>query len=372
MTYKIGIITYDARALPACYKLDDYLLKAALTRRGAEAVLFSWTNPHIEPTTFDSLVLRSCWDSHRNPTAFLAWLEQVEVDRLRLINPSPVVIWNYHKERYLSDLAAALRTHPSHRGQIVPSAFYSTQALALKSGSVFQSARGKSLTDILAELDAQTGSLWCEQDIIIKPTISASGDNTLRVVRTIGDHVAESEDTLSITQAEARLNMLLQDETRPGIIIQPLLAGIQNGEYSLIYIQGQFSHAVRKRVAKNDFKSRMETGRMGIHPQALPDGMLAFSDLIMALVQAQFPAYCIPYARIDMVQSLDGVPVLLECELIEPNLQFVRIPEIYCGDRRAPTEVEIKQGEIALEAAIGRFAEAIIAQTSSLQVEQSR
>ena len=41
MTHKIGIITYDARALPAYYKPDDYLLKEALRRRGADAIIFS-------------------------------------------------------------------------------------------------------------------------------------------------------------------------------------------------------------------------------------------------------------------------------------------------------------------------------------------
>lgn len=132
MTHKIGIITYDARALPAYYKPDDYLLKEALRRRGADGIIFSWTNPLIEPTIFDALVLRSCWDSHHDPAAFTSWLQQVEADRPRLINPYPVVVWNYHKERYLSDLTTALRTSPSPQGQIVPSVFVSTQALQPK------------------------------------------------------------------------------------------------------------------------------------------------------------------------------------------------------------------------------------------------
>ena len=132
MTHKIGIITYDARALPAYYKPDDYLLKEALRRRGADAIIFSWTNPLIEPTIFDALVLRSCWDSHHDPAAFTSWLQQVEADPPRLINPYPVVVWNYHKERYLSDLTTALRTSPSPQGQIVPSVFVSTQALQPK------------------------------------------------------------------------------------------------------------------------------------------------------------------------------------------------------------------------------------------------
>jgi len=59
MAGKIGIITYDRWALPASYKLDDYLLKTALVQRGADVAIFSWTNAQITPTTFDALVLRS-------------------------------------------------------------------------------------------------------------------------------------------------------------------------------------------------------------------------------------------------------------------------------------------------------------------------
>ncbi|MCP4420334.1 MAG: hypothetical protein GY805_27325 [Chloroflexi bacterium] len=63
MTHKIGIISYDGRALPAYYKLDDYLLREALRQKGIDVTIFSWTNPHIDATLFDALILRSCWTS---------------------------------------------------------------------------------------------------------------------------------------------------------------------------------------------------------------------------------------------------------------------------------------------------------------------
>ncbi len=367
MAYKIGIITYDRRALPATYKLDDYLLKEALTLRGAEAAIFSWTNAQIDLTTFDALVLRSCWDSHRNPPAFLHWLKQSEADRPRLINPAPVLFWNYFKEQYLYDLATSLDHQPLAQGKIVPSVFYSAREASPEGNHIFRSALGKSLASILQELEIQDASLWCGQDIIIKPTISAAGENTICVVRRATSKLTLATDVLSVTTAETPMQEMLQNKTWPGIIIQPLLNGIQQGEYSLIYIAGKFSHAVHKRVAANDFKSRLETERVGIQPDALPPNMLAFGAQVMALAQSRFPACPILYARIDMVQDVEGMPVLLECELLEPHLQFTRLPEIYYGDRHAPTQTEIKQGEVAMLAAMERFAKAIITQTTHLQ-----
>ena len=364
MTYNIGIITYDARSLPATYRLDDYLLKEALTRRGVKATIFSWTNPHIDLTAFDALVLRSCWDSHYDPPAFINWLERAETGQSRLINPYPVVLWCYHKERYMTDLAVALRQHPSPKGQIVPSVFYSNQS---SNSEYFQPTRGNSLANILAELDTQAPATWQGQDIVIKPTISASSHNTLRIVRTPANQVLNTEDVLSMNKAETWFDRLLQQETCSGVIIQPLIAGIKNGEYSLIYISGEFSHAVHKTVDDQDFKSRLETNRVGIHPEALPAGMRAFADQMMALVQVKFPSETITYARIDLIQEIDGKPILLECELEAPSLQFVRLPEIYYSNRHRPTQAEIEQGQVMLDVAIDRFAEAIIAQADRVK-----
>lgn len=364
MTYNIGIITYDARSLPATYKLDDYLLKEALIHRGVKASIFSWTNPHIELTAFDALVLRSCWDSHYDPPAFINWLERAETGQSRLINPYPVVLWCYHKERYMTDLAVALRQHPSPKGQIVPSVFYSNQS---SNSEYFQPTRGNSLANILAELDTQAPNTWQGQDIIVKPTISASSHNTLRIVRKPANQVLNTEDVLSINKAETWFDRLLQHETCPGVIIQPLIAGIKNGEYSLIYISGEFSHAVHKIVDEQDFKNRLETNRVAIYSESLPAGMRAFADQVMALMQAQFPSEIITYTRVDLIQDIDGKPILLECELEAPNLQFVRLPEIYYSHRHRPTQIEIKQGETALNVAMGHFAEAIIAQTERMK-----
>ena len=104
---RIAVATYDGRSRAPDHKLDDRLLRDALAARGADALIASWSNPHVDWPAFDAVVLRSCWDSHRQPGAFEQWLRHVESAGPRLINARAVVEWGHQKERYLSDLLAA-------------------------------------------------------------------------------------------------------------------------------------------------------------------------------------------------------------------------------------------------------------------------
>ena len=53
-----------------------------------------------------AVVLRSNWDYHLEPDAFLAWLQTLEGAGINLWNQPDLVRWNLSK-RYLLDLAAA-------------------------------------------------------------------------------------------------------------------------------------------------------------------------------------------------------------------------------------------------------------------------
>ncbi|MEM7032460.1 MAG: hypothetical protein AAF629_23105 [Chloroflexota bacterium] len=363
---KVGILTYKARANPENYKPDDRMLSDVLNQEGVEASIFSWSDRSINTRTFDALVLRSCWDSYRNPSPFLAWLDLVEADRPRLINQRDVVIWNYHKERYMSDLITHFQNNPSRSGLIVPSLFYTSQQTILDDEQTFRSAKGMTLFELLGEFDAHVEPMWQGGDIVVKPTISAEGENTFYIRREANNQLADADDILGMPEAETCVERLLQDTTWPGIIIQPALAGIKHGEYSLIYIAGEFSHAVRKITNKNDFKNRVEANRLGIGKCALPSGLLDFADDIMQAVIDQFSLNAITYARVDLILEDDHIPILLELELGDPNLQFVRIPEIFYANRQVPTAIEIEQGRVAQDDALHRFATAIINRTTEL------
>ncbi len=83
---------------------DDRPLFEALQRRGRSVRFVSWNDETVEWTRVGVAVLRSTWNYHKQPEAFLAWLDAVDF-QTRLVNPAAVARWNLDK-RYLRELAA--------------------------------------------------------------------------------------------------------------------------------------------------------------------------------------------------------------------------------------------------------------------------
>ena len=104
-------------------------------------------------------------------------------------------------------------------------------------------------------------------------------------------------------------------------MIQPYLPSIeQEGEISLIYLAGTFSHAIPKRPQPGDFRVQPEyDGIITAHEPAADER--AAADAILAQVDEP-----LLYARVDLVRDLGGRPVLMELELVEPDL-YLRFDE---------------------------------------------
>jgi glutathione synthase/RimK-type ligase-like ATP-grasp enzyme len=256
-------------------KVDDELLRAALAARGAEAERVVWDDPETEWGGYDLCLLRSTWDYHEKHGEFLAWARRVAAET-RLANPADLVAWNSDKA-YLRELAEA-------GVPVVPTVWVE---------------RGEEI-DAEAVL-AERG--W--EEAVIKPAVDLGAKNLHRVRAGAG----EAEGALAAVLA------------RGAAMLQSFLPSLEaEGELSLIYLDGELSHAVRKRPAPGDFRVQSIWG--GTMAPAEPTardkeiGALALSQL------AEPPLY----ARVDLVTGLDGNPRLIELELIEPNLYLVTHP----------------------------------------------
>ncbi len=98
-------------------------------------------------------------------------------------------------------------------------------------------------------------------------------------------------------------------------MVQPYLPEIErSGEVSMIFFGGAFSHAISKRPQPGDFRVQPEfDGIIAAHsPDAAEHEAAA---RILAAVEEP-----LLYARIDLVRGPDGAPLLIELELIEPDL----------------------------------------------------
>ncbi len=265
---KVALLSMDNLDDFVCY---DELLIEPLNKLGWEVEVVSWRAKE-NWNRFDVVIVRSTWDYQDEPERFMEVLESIDAADCRLENALGTIKWNLDK-RYLADL--------ERRGiQIVPTKFSDHFDL-----------------EILRDAFDTFG---CDE-IVIKPCISANADDTFRLTRE------------GLVEWSVKLESLF---ARRPHMVQPFIQSVvQNGEYSLFYFDGKYSHAILKTPKAGDFRVQEEHG--GILQRVGPsDELRAAGSRVMSAVSPT-PLY----ARIDFVLERDE-PMLMEIELIEPSLYF--------------------------------------------------
>jgi len=251
---------------------DDERLVAAFASAGLRAEAAVWDDPAVDWSSFSGLLIRSCWDYHTKLPDFLVWLESVERRCVPVWNSLPTLRWNVTKT-YLKSCPAAVPTVWLDPGQ---------------------------------EHDLDTvmlGQGWDEG--VVKPLVGASAHKTVRIRR--GDPAARAAVTAALEPH--------------GAMLQPFLPEVQaEGEWSFVFVDGLYGHAVLKRPASGDFRVQEEHG--GSSAPAEPgDGLIAAAAEALACVQTPWL-----YARVDAVRR-DGALMISELELVEPSLYFAHGPK---------------------------------------------
>ncbi len=267
---------------------DDMLLAQALEAEGTKVVPAVWDDPAVEWTRFAAVVIRSCWDYHLKHEQFLAWVHRLDTLGVRVFNPPALVRWNSEKT-YLRDLAA--------RGVAVAPTRWVGQGEQV------------SLGDVMGERG------W--DAVVVKPAVSASAHETWRSGRTpaVGD--------------EERFRRMTD---RGRVLVQPFLDEVQQeGEWSLLFYGGAYSHAVIKRPREGDFRVQREHGGQSESRVASSEAIAAASTALHAATgiasrSMTSPASELLYARVDGCM-VNGAFTLMELELIEPDLYLRAHPD---------------------------------------------
>ncbi|MGI8587517.1 MAG: ATP-grasp domain-containing protein [Chloroflexia bacterium] len=252
---------------------DDRLLLSALSARGLFAWPAVWDNPEVDWAASCLCVVRSAWDYHHRRDEFVAWAERVG-SVTRLWNPVQTIRWNTHKG-YLRDLEA--------RGvPIVP-----TEWLAAGTAA-----------DLAALMAARD---W--ERAVVKPAVSASAFETIRV------------DRASLADGQEHLDRLLPERD---MMVQPYMEAVEGyGERSLLFIGGEFTHAVRR---ASSLDTDEDPTPLATQVAPTPDEAALAGEILRA---AATPAL---YARVDLIRDADGAPRLMELELVEPSLFLSHYP----------------------------------------------
>lgn len=229
--------------------------------------MLAWDGPENEAAPSELVVLRSTWNYHHDLERFLAWIERT-AEKTRLFNPAPIVRVNARKT-YLLDL--------EQRGiAIVPTEFVSRgERREIES---LASSRGWSV-------------------VVVKPVVSAGSFSTRRF------------DSSEWAAAQRFLDDLTSQRDA---MIQKWMPAVETyGERSLVWIDGELTHAIRKSPR---FAAEAENVSGEVPITAAER---AFAERVMGQL-----AKDVLYARVDVIDD-GGVLRLMELELIEPSL-FLR------------------------------------------------
>ncbi|MFD4736137.1 RimK family alpha-L-glutamate ligase [Streptomyces virginiae] len=268
-TARIAVVTSEGGA---DQDADLPLILATLRAAGLSAQAVAWDAKDAHWDGYDLAVIRSTWDYANRLAEFLAWADAT-AEVTRLWNPAPLVRWNSDK-RYLPELAA--------RGiPVVPTR-------VVDPGDPFDAA----------DFDGPHG-------VVVKPAVSSGARDTARY------------ESGRRADAERHARMLL-DQGRTAIV-QPYLPLVEEGERALIFFGGTFSHAIRKQALLTE-AGLIDNFRVP-HPGAAPyepsEAELRTARAALAAVPA--PGELL-FARVDLTLNAAREPVVMELELIEPNL----------------------------------------------------
>ncbi|EAQ29534.1 hypothetical protein NAP1_02140 [Erythrobacter sp. NAP1] len=254
-------------------------LEPAMRSAGLEFAVIDWEAPLETFDGVDLAMLGTAWNYQDKSEAFLAKLEALEARGVQVCNSAQVVRWNITKT-YLRDLA--------ERGAAtIPTLWLD----------------GLNADDARAAMDE-----FDTDRIVVKRQVGAG---------------AEGQELL--TRGEVGDEWQFEHPA----MVQPFLEAItREGELSFIFIDGELSHALRKKAADGDYRIQsLYGGTESVHTPS-PGEAQAARAIIDAL-----PFNAPLYARIDMLRADDETLMVMEAELIEPYLYPEQGPQL--GERLA-------------------------------------
>ena len=250
---------------------SDAALAEELERRGHVVSARPWNDAPLDDfTSADMVVLRSNWDYHYNLAVFDNWLTQVEQSGAELHNPARLVRDHHHKS-YL------------HR--------YSDLGIPTPATLTLDNFDDVAIRSWMDAKELET--------IVLKPAWGASGHRVERA------EASELQGLRPLWEA---------NRDHRGLVAQEFLPSISAGEYGLVFFANEFSHALLRQPAVEDFRVNGQYGgKIALATDVDPAVIeLGFKVLTALPTQAT-------YARIDVVLT-GGSATLMEVEVNEPAL----------------------------------------------------
>lgn len=255
---------------------EDKILSGILTELGISHEIVIWSDPDVEWERFSCLLVKSVWDYFDYYPEFLDWIERMKLLKIPVLNDLDTILWNSSKE-YLMEIEQ--------------------KGFPVISGLILEADSKPDLELIKEKIKSDT--------VVVKPLVSGGAKNTLKI------HLSEWDNY------SQKIEDLLQEED---FLVQPYISEVAEvGEYSLLFFNGKFSHAVLKTPAKADFRVQHYFGGTIQVIDPKPEMLESCQKLMDTFAKNTL------YGRVDGVE-ISGVFHLMELELIEPYL-FLALTE---------------------------------------------
>ena len=268
---KIGIVSCDKWKGKI---KEDLLFQKELIKNGINAEIISWQNSGINYIEYDCLILRSVWGYQDDYENFKEWLLFIKENNLIMFNNVNIILDNIRKDVQFEILK-------KYNIPYIP-------------------------TTIIRESINWNKLDFYEQEFVVKPIISGSGDNTYKF--------AANEEINEMIRKKYEITLQQADN---GLLIQPFVSGINKGEYSCVFIDGINTHNMLRYPGVLGEKKRAEY--LTTVPKSVLDLAIQVSNI------PEFSGYL--YARIDIVLE-NNKPYIMEVELTEPDLLIKYVPDV--------------------------------------------
>lgn len=307
MKKRIGFVTckdlssYFPSQKNPLFTHDDQAAVDYLEERELDIIPIIWGTPsiEIEKLNLKALIVRSPWDymdNESNQIGFKKWLE--DLPPMNVENNISLMLWNMDK-RYLLD--------------------FKEQGVDIVETAFLDRNEGLDLAKIFRE----------KGPYVIKPTISAAAKDTYRVL-----NLEQAESLKKGTHKDLKIPF---ESIRSGrdFLLQPYIQEITvEGEWSLIFLNGEYTHSVLKIPEEGGWYVQDEKGG-SVHCLKAPEKVqekatIAFNKIQKAFKDSHFflkgeektLKHHPLYARIDIIKTKQGFKVS-EVEMVEPELFFL-------------------------------------------------
>ena len=251
---------------------DADLSLAPMAELGWQVDMVPWRRD-VDWNVYDLVYICTPWDYQNDVDGFLNVLATIERSSAKLCNSLRLVRWNLEKT-YLKELE-------SRGADIVPSLYF----------DAFDADRVDACFD-----------RYRTDRIVVKPVVGANADHIF---------------VLHGHPQAAVLDALQETYRQRAFFVQPFVDSVQSeGEYSLFYFGGEYSHAILKKPKQGDFRTQEEHGADILSVKA-PAALVESAGSVLGVVSPQ-PVY----VRADFVRGNGDRFLLMELELIEPALYF--------------------------------------------------